>query len=40
MHKNFYMVHDNFYKRKYDLSHIEEIFMRVFAENVANIDFV
>ena len=40
MHKNFYIAQDNFYKRKYDLSHIEEIFMRVFAENVANIDFV
>lgn len=40
MHKNFYIAQDNFYKRKYDLSHIEEIFMRVFAKNVANIDFV
>lgn len=40
MYKNFYIAQNNFYKRKYDLSHIEEIFMRVFAENVANIDFV
>lgn len=34
------MAYDNFYKRKYDLGHIEEIFMRVFAENIADIDFV
>lgn len=40
MHKNFYMVHDNFYKRKYDLSHIEEIFMWVFVRIIADIDIV
>lgn len=34
------MVQDNFYKRKYDVDHIEEIFVQVFAENVANIDFI
>ena len=33
------MAYDNFYKRKYDTDNIEEIFMWVFAENVANIDF-
>lgn len=34
------MEQDNFYKRKYDTNHIEEIFMRVFAGNVADIDIV
>lgn len=34
------MVQDNFYKRKCDADYIEEIFMWVFAENIADIDFV
>lgn len=39
-HKNFYMMYDNFYKRKYIMHAIEEIFMQIFARNIADIDIV
>lgn len=34
------MAYDNFYKRKYTMHVIEEIFMQIFARIIADIDIV
>lgn len=34
------MAYDNFYKRKYIMHTIEEIFMQIFDRIIANIDIV